>query len=304
MALRNARDLYTRRARGRLDLGGAVHADHRLLAGREGLVLRARRRQALPAPDVLRDPGRGAAPVMNPIPSRPRPSPSGDDALVLVPPAGGVGRPRPGAGGGGRPRQHRAGPARPGPGAALPRRRRGRAGLSCARSARSATSSWSSSPTATSPTPSPASSTSPSTSELLYEQSRRRRRASCAAGRRRPSRRSPTTRTTPSSGRCGSATARRRATSGCSAAWTPCGGSPASCSSRSRAWTSTGRRCRTAGWRRVTGVLERATLTVPDGPRTGAWTAGAGRQGMHTEPFGRMLAEMQHLHRSHPGASW
>ncbi|MFD3484614.1 1,2-phenylacetyl-CoA epoxidase subunit PaaC [Streptomyces sp. NPDC058665] len=54
----------------------------------------------------------------------------------------------------------------------------------------------------------------------------------------------------------------------------------------------------------VTAVLERATLTVPDGPRAGAWTAGAGRQGLHTESFGRMLAEMQHLHRSHPGASW
>ncbi|MET9668999.1 1,2-phenylacetyl-CoA epoxidase subunit PaaC [Streptomyces sp. NPDC006475] len=54
----------------------------------------------------------------------------------------------------------------------------------------------------------------------------------------------------------------------------------------------------------VTAVLTRATLTVPEGPRVGAWAAGAGRQGLHTEPFGRMLAEMQHLHRSHPGASW
>ncbi|MFI2350574.1 1,2-phenylacetyl-CoA epoxidase subunit PaaC [Streptomyces sp. NPDC019443] len=54
----------------------------------------------------------------------------------------------------------------------------------------------------------------------------------------------------------------------------------------------------------VTAVLERATLTVPDGPRAGGWAAGAGRQGLHTESFGRMLAEMQHLHRSHPGASW
>lgn len=54
----------------------------------------------------------------------------------------------------------------------------------------------------------------------------------------------------------------------------------------------------------VTDVLERATLTVPDGPRSTAWAAGAGRQGIHTEPFGRMLAEMQHLHRSHPGATW
>jgi ring-1,2-phenylacetyl-CoA epoxidase subunit PaaC len=54
----------------------------------------------------------------------------------------------------------------------------------------------------------------------------------------------------------------------------------------------------------VSGVVERATLHLPSGPRSGAWTAGAGRQGLHTEPFGRMLAEMQHLHRSHPGASW
>nr|WP_202462098.1 1,2-phenylacetyl-CoA epoxidase subunit PaaC [Streptomyces sp. SID8374] len=54
----------------------------------------------------------------------------------------------------------------------------------------------------------------------------------------------------------------------------------------------------------VTTTVERATLTLPTGPRTGAWTAGAGRQGVHTESFGRMLAEMQHLHRSHPGASW
>ncbi|MGR4881587.1 1,2-phenylacetyl-CoA epoxidase subunit PaaC [Streptomyces sp. LARHCF249] len=54
----------------------------------------------------------------------------------------------------------------------------------------------------------------------------------------------------------------------------------------------------------VTGVLERAGLALPEGPRTGAWAAGAGRQGLHTESFGRLLAEMQHLHRSHPGASW
>lgn len=60
-----------------------------------------------------------------------------------------------------------------------------------------------------------------------------------------------------------------------------------------------------AGWTEsVTEVLKRATLSVPTGPDSGAWTAGAGRQGLHTEPFGRMLAEMQHLHRSHPGASW
>ncbi|WP_018569148.1 1,2-phenylacetyl-CoA epoxidase subunit PaaC [Streptomyces sp. PsTaAH-124] len=54
----------------------------------------------------------------------------------------------------------------------------------------------------------------------------------------------------------------------------------------------------------VTAVLDRATLELPEGPRAGAWSAGAGRQGLHTEPFGPMLAEMQHLHRSHPGATW
>ncbi|MFD5819140.1 1,2-phenylacetyl-CoA epoxidase subunit PaaC [Streptomyces sp. NPDC127038] len=61
---------------------------------------------------------------------------------------------------------------------------------------------------------------------------------------------------------------------------------------------------RTAWLESVGAILRRATLTVPEGPRSGAWTAGAGRQGLHTESFGRMLAEMQHLHRSHPGASW
>lgn len=55
---------------------------------------------------------------------------------------------------------------------------------------------------------------------------------------------------------------------------------------------------------RIAHILEAATLVVPAAPQHGAWTAGAGRQGLHTESFGRMLAEMQHLHRSHPGASW
>ncbi|MFD7434941.1 1,2-phenylacetyl-CoA epoxidase subunit PaaC [Streptomyces sp. NPDC059861] len=65
-----------------------------------------------------------------------------------------------------------------------------------------------------------------------------------------------------------------------------------------------GERLRAAWQESVGEVLRRATLTVPEGPQTGAWSAGAGRQGLHTESFGRMLAEMQHLHRSHPGASW
>ncbi|UGY92618.1 1,2-phenylacetyl-CoA epoxidase subunit PaaC [Streptomyces gobiensis] len=54
----------------------------------------------------------------------------------------------------------------------------------------------------------------------------------------------------------------------------------------------------------VTAIVEQATLKLPEGPRQSPWAAGAGRQGIHTEPFGLLLAEMQHLHRSHPGASW
>jgi ring-1,2-phenylacetyl-CoA epoxidase subunit PaaC len=52
--------------------------------------------------------------------------------------------------------------------------------------------------------------------------------------------------------------------------------------------------------REIDDVLTRATLTRPAIPtqRSG------GRRGVHTEAFGYMLAEMQHLHRSHPGASW
>jgi ring-1,2-phenylacetyl-CoA epoxidase subunit PaaC len=46
--------------------------------------------------------------------------------------------------------------------------------------------------------------------------------------------------------------------------------------------------------------LHEATLTVPqDG-----WRPSGGRRGMHTQGFGYLLAELQHLHRSHPGAQW
>ncbi|MFC4034215.1 1,2-phenylacetyl-CoA epoxidase subunit PaaC [Streptomyces polygonati] len=55
---------------------------------------------------------------------------------------------------------------------------------------------------------------------------------------------------------------------------------------------------------RVTATVERATLAIPEGRDRTPWSAGAGRQGVHTEPFGRLLAEMQYLHRAHPGASW
>jgi ring-1,2-phenylacetyl-CoA epoxidase subunit PaaC len=51
---------------------------------------------------------------------------------------------------------------------------------------------------------------------------------------------------------------------------------------------------------RVAKVVQEATLTVPEvTPRLGG-----GRQGRHTEELGYLLAEMQHLARSHPGARW
>jgi len=55
------------------------------------------------------------------------------------------------------------------------------------------------------------------------------------------------------------------------------------------------------GWRAyLDDVLAEATLEVPDV----AQRPGGGRRGIHTEAMGYLLAEMQHIHRSHPGARW
>jgi ring-1,2-phenylacetyl-CoA epoxidase subunit PaaC len=51
---------------------------------------------------------------------------------------------------------------------------------------------------------------------------------------------------------------------------------------------------------RVAAVLDEATLIRPDV----AAAYSAGRDGRHTEQLGYLLAEMQHLARSHPGATW
>ncbi|WP_084957759.1 1,2-phenylacetyl-CoA epoxidase subunit PaaC [Thermoactinospora rubra] len=49
----------------------------------------------------------------------------------------------------------------------------------------------------------------------------------------------------------------------------------------------------------VGGTLREASLAVPEtGQRTG------GRRGEHTEHLAALLAEMQSLHREHPGARW
>jgi ring-1,2-phenylacetyl-CoA epoxidase subunit PaaC len=56
-----------------------------------------------------------------------------------------------------------------------------------------------------------------------------------------------------------------------------------------------------APWKtQVASVLQRATLTMPET----AWMQRGGRDGRHTEHLGHMLAEMQIVARSHPGAKW
>ncbi|MDA2807473.1 1,2-phenylacetyl-CoA epoxidase subunit PaaC [Nocardiopsis suaedae] len=54
----------------------------------------------------------------------------------------------------------------------------------------------------------------------------------------------------------------------------------------------------------IDGVLAEAGLARPEVPPITGPAGMGGRQGVHTEAFGYLLAEMQHLHRSHPGASW
>jgi ring-1,2-phenylacetyl-CoA epoxidase subunit PaaC len=55
------------------------------------------------------------------------------------------------------------------------------------------------------------------------------------------------------------------------------------------------------GWETyLDGVLAEATLARPEAD----WVPTGGRGGVHTEGFGYLIAEMQHLHRSFPGALW
>ena len=51
---------------------------------------------------------------------------------------------------------------------------------------------------------------------------------------------------------------------------------------------------------RVESVIAEATLTVPQVSPA----VGGGRRGLHSEAMGYLLAEMQHLTRSHPEAAW
>lgn len=54
-------------------------------------------------------------------------------------------------------------------------------------------------------------------------------------------------------------------------------------------------------WRNdMAALLDAATLVMPEAEPL----RGGGRQGRHTEHLGYLIAEMQHLQRSYPGASW
>ena len=56
-----------------------------------------------------------------------------------------------------------------------------------------------------------------------------------------------------------------------------------------------------AQWREdVRAIVEEATLRLPDDQ----WMASGGKQGRHSEHLGYLLAEMQHLQRTYPGATW
>jgi len=50
----------------------------------------------------------------------------------------------------------------------------------------------------------------------------------------------------------------------------------------------------------VASILEKATIPLPDEQ----WMADGGKKGHHTEHFGFMIAEMQFMQRTYPGASW
>lgn len=56
-----------------------------------------------------------------------------------------------------------------------------------------------------------------------------------------------------------------------------------------------------AQWREdVRAIVEEATLRMPDDQ----WMASGGKQGRHSEHLGFLLAEMQHMQRTYPGATW
>lgn len=56
-----------------------------------------------------------------------------------------------------------------------------------------------------------------------------------------------------------------------------------------------------AAWdQRINTILDEATLTVP----TGTWMQQGGKEGLHSEHLGYILAEMQYMQRTYPGMEW
>jgi ring-1,2-phenylacetyl-CoA epoxidase subunit PaaC len=105
----------------------------------------------------------------------------------------------------------------------------------------------------------------------------------------------------------GSATGPTSRTGGAGRGWTRCGRTPSSssrwtsCPSGSSRGVAADPAALQAVWSStVEDVLAEATLAVPQTD----WRPTGGRSGTHTESFGYLLAEMQHLHRSHPGVTW
>ncbi len=54
-------------------------------------------------------------------------------------------------------------------------------------------------------------------------------------------------------------------------------------------------------WRNtVSTIVDKATLALPDD----GWMASGGKDGRHSEHFGYLLAQLQHIQHSYPGAAW
>jgi ring-1,2-phenylacetyl-CoA epoxidase subunit PaaC len=51
----------------------------------------------------------------------------------------------------------------------------------------------------------------------------------------------------------------------------------------------------------VSRVVAQATLSLPESSK---WRSRGGRAGIHSRPMGYLLAELQHIARSYPGATW
>jgi ring-1,2-phenylacetyl-CoA epoxidase subunit PaaC len=51
-------------------------------------------------------------------------------------------------------------------------------------------------------------------------------------------------------------------------------------------------------------VLSISGIDLPELPQVGPVSGGMGRDGRHTEPFSRLLAQMQSVARAHPMGRW